>query len=207
MWAVASSNPVSSIALVKIECAWNSLDKKLTANFLVETRTKLEELTPNSMVEYGVNRVQLSVWLQQSLIMVSHGMVCLGPQWSANICEVCWGLVKLQSQGIVHLDSSVFFFFYYYMPIHFDTIKDGQNMTQLKMDKTTTKKSIQETKFIAWLSSLYSIWRCTCVLNSQLSHIIAECTFHLLSSFNGWTEYWLELTEFLVDMLKLNHAH
>ena len=26
-------------------------------------------------------------------------MVCLGPQWSANICKVCWGRVELQSRG------------------------------------------------------------------------------------------------------------
>ena len=32
-------------------------------------------------------------------LMVSHGMVCFGPQWSANICKVCWGRVELQSRG------------------------------------------------------------------------------------------------------------
>ena len=44
------------------------LDKELTANCLVETRTKLEELIPASMVEYGLNRVQVPLWLKQSLI-------------------------------------------------------------------------------------------------------------------------------------------
>ena len=46
------------------------LDKELTANWLVETRTKLEELIPAgaAMVKYGLNRVQLPLWLQQSLI-------------------------------------------------------------------------------------------------------------------------------------------
>ena len=44
------------------------LDKELTANCLVQTRTKLEELTPAAMVDYGLNRVQHPLWLQQSLI-------------------------------------------------------------------------------------------------------------------------------------------
>ena len=33
------------------------LDKELTANCLVETRTKLKELIPAAMVKYGLNRV------------------------------------------------------------------------------------------------------------------------------------------------------
>ena len=37
------------------------LDKELTANCLVETRTKLEELIPAAMVN-------MALWLQQSLI-------------------------------------------------------------------------------------------------------------------------------------------
>ena len=44
------------------------LDKELTANCLIETRTKLEKLIPAAMVKYGLNRVQLPLWLQQSLI-------------------------------------------------------------------------------------------------------------------------------------------
>ena len=44
------------------------LDNELTANCLVETRTKLEELIPGAIVKYGLNRVQLPLWLQQSLI-------------------------------------------------------------------------------------------------------------------------------------------
>ena len=73
------------------------LDKELTANCLVETRTKLEELIPLrwlNMVWIGYISPWSSPWL-----MVSHGMVCLGPQWSANICKVCWGRVELQSRG------------------------------------------------------------------------------------------------------------
>ena len=46
VWTEFESRPTN--ALVKIECAWNSpkLDMDLTANCLVETRTKLEELIP-----------------------------------------------------------------------------------------------------------------------------------------------------------------
>ena len=75
------------------------LDKEVTANCLLETRIKLEELIPAAMIEYGLDRVLLPLWLQQSLIKGSHGMVCLGPQWSANIFKVCWGHVELQSLG------------------------------------------------------------------------------------------------------------
>ena len=39
------------------------LDKELTANCLMETCTKLEELILAAMVEYGLNRVQLPLWL------------------------------------------------------------------------------------------------------------------------------------------------
>ena len=44
------------------------LDKELTAKCLVETRTKLEELIPAAMADYGLNRVQRLLRLQQSLI-------------------------------------------------------------------------------------------------------------------------------------------
>ena len=44
------------------------LDKELTTNCLVETRTKLEELITAAMVDYGLNKVQRPVWLEQSLI-------------------------------------------------------------------------------------------------------------------------------------------
>ena len=43
------------------------LDKELTANCVVETRTKLEELIPAVMVKYGLDRVELPLRLQQSL--------------------------------------------------------------------------------------------------------------------------------------------
>ena len=44
-------SPVSINALVKIECAWIPVDKELTANYLLETRMKLEELIPAAMVK------------------------------------------------------------------------------------------------------------------------------------------------------------
>ena len=44
------------------------LDKEPAANCLVETCTKLEELILAAMVQYGLNRVQLPLWLKQSLI-------------------------------------------------------------------------------------------------------------------------------------------
>ena len=54
------------------------LDKELTANYLVETHTKLEELILAVMVEYGLKRVQLPLWLQQSLI---NGFSWYGLSW------------------------------------------------------------------------------------------------------------------------------
>ena len=44
------------------------LDKERTANCLVETLMKLEKLILAAMVDYGPNRIQLTLWLQQSLI-------------------------------------------------------------------------------------------------------------------------------------------
>ena len=69
------------------------LDKELTANCLVETCTKVEELILAVMVKYGLNRMQLPLWLQESLIN-DHLMVwfVLGP-------SVQRGCIKLQSRG------------------------------------------------------------------------------------------------------------
>ena len=44
------------------------LDKELTANCLVEVRTKLKELILAAMVEYGLSVVLCPLWLQQFLI-------------------------------------------------------------------------------------------------------------------------------------------
>ena len=60
------------------------LDKELTANCLVETRTKLEELTSAAMVKYGLNRVQLPLWLKQSLI---NGFSWYGLSWATVVSE------------------------------------------------------------------------------------------------------------------------
>ena len=47
--------------------------------------------------------------------MVSHGVVCLGPQWSANISVKCaeatW---NYKVRGVVHLKSPAFFFLLVY---------------------------------------------------------------------------------------------
>ena len=60
------------------------LDKELTANCLVETRTKLEELIPAAMVEYGLFRVQLPLWLKQSLF---NGFSWYGLSWATVVSE------------------------------------------------------------------------------------------------------------------------
>ena len=60
------------------------LDQELTANCLVESRTKLEELTPAAMVKYGLNRVQLPLWLKQSLI---NGFSWYGLSWATVVSE------------------------------------------------------------------------------------------------------------------------
>ena len=63
------------------------IEKKLTANCLVGTRKILEELIPAAMVEYVLYRVQLPFGCSNPSLTVSHGMVCLGQQWSANFCK------------------------------------------------------------------------------------------------------------------------
>ena len=44
------------------------LGEELTANCLIKIRTNLQELIQTVMAEYGLNRVQLPLWLQQSLL-------------------------------------------------------------------------------------------------------------------------------------------
>ena len=48
--------------LSMLEIPW---DKEVTANCLLEL---LMELIPAAMDEYGLNKVQLPLWMQQSLI-------------------------------------------------------------------------------------------------------------------------------------------
>ena len=123
---------VASLIWVQYQCSREMgvleipLDKELTANCLVETRTKLKELIPGVMVKYGLTRVQFYLWLQQSLI---NGISWNGMSWAIvvmNICKVCWSRVELQSQeGIVHLKSPVFLwlveitsaYFFFWSPI------------------------------------------------------------------------------------------
>ena len=61
-----------------------SLDKELTANCLVETSTKIEELIPAAMVKYGLNKVQLPLWLKQPLI---NGFSWYGLSWATVVSE------------------------------------------------------------------------------------------------------------------------
>ena len=68
------------------------------------------------MVKYGLNRVQLPLWLQQSLI---NGFSWYSLSWAMVVSEhlLCvmrpHGIIK--SGGIVHLKSPAFFFFFFYM--------------------------------------------------------------------------------------------
>ena len=64
-------------------------DNELTADCLVETRTKLEELIPTAKVDFCLNRVQPLVVAAGPGNMVPNGLVYFGPQLSANICKVC----------------------------------------------------------------------------------------------------------------------
>ena len=96
--SVRVPSPVRSNALVKLSVLEILLDKELTVNCLVETRTKLKELIPAAMVNYGLNRVQRSpCGCSSPWLVVSLGMVYFGPQWSAKISKVCWGQVDKQS--------------------------------------------------------------------------------------------------------------
>ena len=113
---VASSSPVRfnavrSNALVRVECAWNSLGQGTDH---VETRTKLEELIPAAMVIYGLNRVQRPLWLQQFLIkwfpMVWFPLDHSGQQTSVKCAEAAW---NYKAGGVVHLKSHFPLFFVY----------------------------------------------------------------------------------------------
>ena len=91
---VSCPSPARSNALVKLSVLEIPLDRELTANCLVETRTKLEELVPAAMVYYGLNRVQRPLRLQQSLIkwflMVWFTLGQSGQRTSVKCTEAVW---------------------------------------------------------------------------------------------------------------------
>ena len=60
------------------------LDNELTANCLLETRTKFEELILAAMVKYGLNKVELPLWLKQSLI---NGFSWYDLSWATVVSE------------------------------------------------------------------------------------------------------------------------
>ena len=66
------------------KCAWKSLDKELTTNCLVDTRTKLKELISAAMAKHGLKRVQFLLWLQQSLM---NGFSCMVYSWPTVVSE------------------------------------------------------------------------------------------------------------------------
>ena len=76
MREVASLSPVSTNALVKIECLEFPWTRNSLLIVLYETR--------GAEVEYGLNRVQLSLWLQQSLI---NGFSWYGLSWATVVSE------------------------------------------------------------------------------------------------------------------------
>ena len=60
----------------------------------METRTKLEELIPAAMVDFGLNRLQRLLWLQQSLIkwflMVWFTLAHSGQRTSVMCADAMW---------------------------------------------------------------------------------------------------------------------
>ena len=88
-----------------------SLDNELTANYLVDTRTKLKELIPPAMVDYGLNRVQHLLWSQQSIIklflMIWFSLDHSGQRTSVECAEAAW---NNKAGGVVHLESPAVFF-------------------------------------------------------------------------------------------------
>ena len=89
---------------MKIERAWNFLGQG--------TGTTLEELIPAAMDKYGLNRVQLPLWLQQSLIngvfMEWYVLGQSGQRTSVKCAEAVW---NYKSGGIGHLKSPAAFLF------------------------------------------------------------------------------------------------
>ena len=60
---VSSSSPAVAMLSGKLNVLEIILYKALTVNFFVETRPKIEELIPAAMVDNGLYRVQLPLWL------------------------------------------------------------------------------------------------------------------------------------------------
>ena len=92
--------------LLKVSVLEIPLEKELTANCLVETCTKLEELIKAAIVKYGLYRVQLPLWLQQSLI---NGFSWYGLSWTTVVSEYLQSVPRpheiTKSGGKVHSKS------------------------------------------------------------------------------------------------------
>ena len=78
----------------------------------METRTKLEELIPAAMVDYGLNRLQRPLWLQQSLIKWFHMLWFTvghsGLRTTVKCAEATW---NYKAGGHSALKITCFFFF------------------------------------------------------------------------------------------------
>ena len=95
---------------------WACLKFPWTANCLVRNSRSWSWLRWLNMVWIGYNFPWgcCSPWL-----MVSHGLVCLGPQWSAHICEVClkvaWNY-KVRGHSTLKINCGFFPIFVYSLP-------------------------------------------------------------------------------------------
>ena len=70
-----------------------SLDKELTANCLLGTRTKPEEPMQAMTIKYGMTRVQLPLWLQQWYLMEWYVLCHSSQQTSVKCAEAAWNYI------------------------------------------------------------------------------------------------------------------
>ena len=90
-----------------------TLDKKLVAYCLVETRTKLEELFPPKIVECDLNRVQLflvfTVVSDKRFLMVSLLLGHGGQRTSVKCAEAAWITGVIRWRHTLKINCGFFF--------------------------------------------------------------------------------------------------
>ena len=144
-WVQVLSVPMLSWILSVLEIP---LNKELTANCGVETCTKLEELILAVMVDYSLNRVQLPLWLQQSLINgfswygLSSGH--RGQRTYVKCAEATW---NYKAGGVVHLKIIYPFFF---RLLTYLTVKLFQGNVMLSKISIYTKYKVQHA--LIWIT-------------------------------------------------------
>ena len=163
------------------------LDKELTANCPVETRTKLKELILSAVVKCGLNRVQLPLWLRQTLINGFSWYIVLGhsgQRTSVKCVEAAW---SNRAGGIVHLKSPAFFFFFFQCYLTWEDISEWFHLLY-DWNQFETKSWYHDS--LSYLYWTFDIFCYTCINFISLR----EWTWCHSLFYIRWTEMVIQLS-------------